>query len=65
MASELKMVHLKLLHSATRLAATVVALEDLPVQFAVSFAIEPQSRIFRGQIIHSGLPLISDKNMPC
>ena len=65
MASELKMVHLKLLHSAARLAAPVVALEDLPVQFAVGFAIEPQSRIFRGQVIHAGLPLISDKNMPC
>jgi len=59
------MVYLQLLHSATDLATPVVALEDLPVQFAVSFAIEPQSRIFRGQIIHSGLPLISDKNMPC
>ena len=65
MAPEDEMVYLQLLHAATKLAAPAVALQDLPVQFAVALCIQSEWWAFPESLFHEALRLTSDKKIFC
>ncbi len=58
-------MYLQISHAAADLAAPAIPLQNLLVQFAVGFVIEPNSRAFPAWVLHEGSTLIWAKNVPC
>ena len=58
-------MHLQVLHATAILAAPVVALQYLTVQFAVTVGIESEWDSLAESLPHDALPLSSDKNASC
>jgi hypothetical protein len=61
MASEFLVVDLQLPHAATDLASPAVALQHLPMQFAVAGRIESNSGRFDADVLHETFRLTSDR----
>ncbi len=47
-------MYLQISHAAADLAAPAIPLQNLLVQFAVGFVIEPNSRAFPAWVLHEG-----------
>ena len=58
-------MYLEVLHATADLASPAVALEHLPMQFAVTRQIESQSRAFAADVLHEAFRLTSERNASC
>ena len=65
LASEFEMVHLQVLHATANLASPAVALQHLPMQFAVAVRIQSESRAFAADPLHEAFRLTSERNASC
>jgi hypothetical protein len=52
LASERPVMDLQSLHAAAHLAAPTISLQYLPMQFAIAFGIESETRILRADFPH-------------
>jgi len=59
MAAEFEVVHLQMLHATASLARRAIAIQHLPMQFAVAVRINPESRAFAADLLHEPLRLSS------
>ena len=64
MAAEFHVVNLQALHPAAHLASPSVALENLPMQFAISLEVKSDPRLLEVGLVHEALPVISEKKTP-
>ena len=65
-ATQFEVMHLQVSHAPASLASPAVALQYLPVQFAIARRIESQSRSFAAQlIVHEAFRLTSDRKTSC
>ena len=64
-ASEALVMHLEMYHAAAHLAAPVVALQHLSMQFTVPFWIQPEARFLAADAFHEAFAATSDKKASC
>src|SRR5208337_1214181 len=62
---ELEVVHLQLLHATASLASPAIALQHLPMQFAVAVRLESESRTLAAHLLHEALRLTSERKASC
>lgn len=60
-AAEFLMMNFEVFHRAAGLASPVIALEDLPVQSCVGFAIELQSSTLHQHLLQKTLPSTAER----
>ena len=64
-AAELEVVYLQVLHATANLASPAVALQHLPMQFAVAVRIESESRALAADLLHEAFRLTSERKASC
>ena len=65
LAAEFEVVYLQVLHAPADLASPAVALQHLPMQFAVAVRIESESRAFAADLLHEAFRLTSERKASC
>lgn len=65
LAPEFQMMDLQVLHAAAGLAAPAIAIEDLPLQFAITISLESEWGDLEKTLPHEASRLISDRNTCC
>jgi len=65
LAPEVLVVQLEMYHGAAHLAAPVVALQHLSMQFTVLFWIQPEARFLAADPFHEAFAATSDKKASC
>ncbi len=65
LAAEFAVVYLEVLHAAANLASPAVALQHVPMQFAVVVRIESESRAFAADLLHEAFRLTSERKASC
>jgi len=64
-ATELDMVDLEVLHTAAELASPAVALQHMPIQFAIVRRIKPESWALEADGVHEAFCLSPDRKVSC
>jgi len=65
LASEFEVVDLEVLHIAAELASPAVALQHLPMQFAIARRIKPESWALEADGVHEAFWLSPDRKVSC
>jgi hypothetical protein len=65
LAPQFEVMDLQVLQTTASLASPAVALQHLPMQFAVALRIEPKSRTFGADGLHEAFRLTSDRKISC
>ena len=65
MAPEFQVVHLQMLDATASLASPAIAIEHLPMQFAVALRIESESRAFAADFLHEAFRVTSERKACC
>ena len=65
LATKFEVMYLQVLHATAELASPAVALQHLPMQFAIAVRIESQTPAFTTNLLHEAVSLISERKTCC